>query len=60
MPHIHALDDAGDIDPITNFTEKDRAVIVLSGSNDASVPAKNVEGIFEIYKELGLNGDDGA
>ena len=57
MPIIRELDRQKKIDSIENF-EKDRAVIVLSGENDASVPAVNVEGIFEIYSELGLNGDE--
>ena len=35
-------------------------MIVLSGSDDRSVPAHNVEAIFKIYEALGLNGDDGS
>ena len=58
IPIIHDLNDEEKIDPISNFTDEKRAVILLSASDDRSVPAKNVEGIFEIYSELGLNGSD--
>ena len=58
IPVIHDLNDQEKIDPISNFTDEKRAVILMSASDDGSVPAKNVEGIFEIYSELGLNGSD--
>ena len=35
-------------------------MIVLSGSDDGSVPPHNVEAIFKIYDTLGLNGADGT
>ena len=60
MPHIYDLDSEGKIDPISNFVDEKRAVVLQTASNDATVPAKNVRGIFKIFAELGLNGQDGT
>ena len=55
------IDAAGStIDPTSNFTDGSRAVIVLSASNDGSVPDKNQWGIYDIFTELGMNGVDGS
>ena len=48
------------MDPMSNFTDGSRAVIVLSASNDGSVPDKNQWGIYDIFTELGMNGVDGS
>jgi len=58
---MEVIDSAGSsIDPRSNFTDGSRAVIVLSASNDGSVPDKNQWGIYDIFTELGMNGVDGS
>ena len=53
------IDKAGSsIDPVSNFEDGERAVIVVSASDDRSVPDKNQWGIYDIFDELGLDGDD--
>ena len=44
---INALNASNEIDPISNFEEGERAVILLSAEDDRSVPDKNVWGIFD-------------
>ena len=48
---ITALEAAGQIDPTSNLAN--RAVYILSGDDDASVPPHNQEAIEGVYKELG-------
>ena len=48
------------MDTLSNFTDGSRAVIVLSSSNDASVPDKNQWGIYDTFSELGMDGTDGS
>ena len=47
---MDTIDKAGDrIDPVSNFEDGERAVIVVSASDDRSVPDKNQWGIYDIF-----------
>ena len=48
--NINDLNSKGQIDPITNL--KDRAVYLISGEDDKSVPAKNIDAIERIMKNF--------
>ena len=48
------------IDSTSNFEDGSRAVIVVSASDDRSVPDKNQWGIYDIFSELGMDGDDSS
>ena len=49
LDYIDDLEIAGRIDSTANFETGERAVIVLSGEDDRSVPPHNIEAIFKTY-----------
>ena len=56
LQELNSLNDNGQIDPLSNFQTKERAVILISGLNDTVVPPKNQQGAFDTFQALGMNG----
>ena len=53
------LDDDELIDPLENLSSGKRAVIIISSSNDRTVPPTSQLSQFRTFVELGMNGDEG-